>query len=163
MNRWPTIALLLAALVATSATAAIAITLRPRPMPSDPLDALIDAQQFDLLSLGRDPESHDYYRGYKTLGQTRITDIRVRQKLIDALFAGIHEKHSTGKCFDPRHGIRIIRYGHVAEYAICFSCGHSAIFVDGEHVGGFSSSPTPKSVFNEVLKIAGVPLAYDPH
>ncbi len=128
-------------------------------MPDNTMDALADAETFELLSL--EPTDGISYRGYRVIGQTRITDPAVRRELIEAVLKGIQQSEHSGKCFSPRHGIRIIRYGHIAEYVICFHCSKAAIFIDGEQVAGFLTSDSPKATFNEVLRGAGVPLAAD--
>lgn len=133
--------------------------LRPHGVPRIAWNALNDADRYELLTLNPYLSKPDYY-GHEILGQTVIHDASVREKLNNALQAGV--RTSDGKamaCFNPRHGIRVTHAGVVTDLVMCFECRQVQVWRGGQEIASFLVSDSPQPVFDEVLKSAGVPLA----
>lgn len=54
------------------------------------------------------------------------------------------------QCFNPRHGIRVMRNGKQDDLVICFECLSFRLY--GASEGGFVITDTPKALFDEVLR-----------
>ena len=133
--------------------------LRWRGMPRVAWSALNDADRYELLSLEPYPPKPDYY-GREVLGRTIVGDPAIRERLNRALQSGVRESDGTSmSCFDPRHGIRVTRAGMTTDFVICFECRQVEVWRGDERIAYFLVSDSPKAVFDEVLKSAGVPLA----
>lgn len=79
--------------------------------------------------------------------------------LIAALAAGIDFKYGLHPvdCFNPRHGIHVIRDGETIDFLICFECYSLEMYVDDKYdKSQFLGNQKP---FDSVLKDAKVPLA----
>jgi hypothetical protein len=161
--RMPGVILLLLAVVGCSSS------------PQDEVRQLEKATSFELYSLEpmADPDTHepDYdpngpgerLHGWRILGKTAVRDEPTRRKLIDALKEGMERDGVGAKCFDPRHAIRRMAGGQPVDLLICFECGNVALFRGETRVGGYPNvARSVQSVFDEVLKEAGVPLAKKP-
>ena len=62
-------------------------------------------------------------------------------------------------CFNPRHGIRVTHAGVVTNFVTCFECRQVEVWRGNQKLALFLVSVSPQSVFDEVLKSAGVTLA----
>ena len=62
-------------------------------------------------------------------------------------------------CFTPRHAVRVTREGVATDFLICFECRQVVVERDGKEISDFVISPSPKAVFDDVLRKAGMPLA----
>ena len=65
-------------------------------------------------------------------------------------------------CFNPRHGIHVVRGETVHDLVICFECLQVEVFENGQPAKGFLVSDSPQSVFEDALRAANVPLAEKP-
>ncbi len=122
------------------------------------------AEALELYSLDpgedfKEPDVKKGFYGWKILGKTTIKDAKTRKKIIDALYKALDESDgSAAKCFIPRHGVRATVDGKTADVVICFECRQMEFHIGGE----MKTEPTNDSaarVLNEVLTMAGVPLA----
>jgi hypothetical protein len=103
------------------------------------------------------------FHGYDVLGKTQINDSDVKAKLIKALESGIDEGGSAGiMCFDPRHGIRVVRGDQTVDLLICFECQRIDVFTN-KSSGRAYTSGSPQKVFDSVLMSAKVPLGKRPN
>jgi hypothetical protein len=133
--------------------------LRAPGIPHAAWNALNDADRYELLSLNPHLSESDYY-GHEILGQTLIQDAAVRERLNNALQAGV--RASDGRayaCFNPRHGIRVTHAGVVTDFLICFECRQVQVWRGDQEIAHFLVSDSPQAVFDDVLKSADVPLA----
>lgn len=134
-------------------------------VPDDIREILEKAESFELYSLNprhskENPEKS--FHGYPILGKTEVKEAKTRAKLVAAFERGVKENQDrVAACFNPRHGIRVVRQGKTADLVICFECMSVSPYLDGKEVKGFLISPSPKPVFDKVLKDAKVPLAGD--
>lgn len=144
-------------------------------IPAELMTALRQGEKFELLSL--DPELaaikeartgeefSNKCRGWIVLGSTLIDDDSIRKRLIGTLDAGAKENRTAAAgCFNPRHAIRVVRQGKVIDFVICFECLQVLVYEgeDKDHTQYFLVSQTPQSVFDDVLKNAGIPLSARP-
>ncbi|MCH8825025.1 MAG: hypothetical protein IH984_16130 [Planctomycetes bacterium] len=123
------------------------------------------ADQFILYSIdGRDsrfapPADIEAFRGIAVLGKTAIDDPKKRAELMSALYGGIDKNDDTiADCFIPRHGIHIVQGEQIIDYLICFECLQVKIY-RGDKRSSELTSESPRKVFNQYLKDAGLPLA----
>lgn len=104
--------------------------------------------------------SQESFHGYPVLGKLEVTDSTERRTLMAALIAAVEPGGKGSKCFEPRHGIRVVENGRLVEYVICFKCSNYVEFTDGKkkgHGGSIDSEPQP--TFNKLLTDAGIRIA----
>ena len=150
----------------------------PREVPEKMHRAFDEATVFELLALNpwvppldQDAEHavvvdagtrlpRDEFHGFVILGRKTITDPATRARLIDALEAGIRDSDGTrAGCFAPRHALRVSGRGGTSDFVICFECLQIAMsFSDGNH-SMILVSRSPRDVFNQALRDAGLPIA----
>jgi hypothetical protein len=111
---------------------------------------------------GKKPKTDETFHGFPVLGKVEVTDAGKRQELIGAVKVGIYTSYigASAACFNPRHGVRLVRNEQWVDYVICFECGN----VDGyssadEKVKVMHPRMALKDVLNKYLTDAGVPLA----
>jgi hypothetical protein len=106
------------------------------------------------------PNTGEWVHGFPVLGKVDISNAEAKKSIVDALHQGIPKTNSPQpKCFNPRHGIRIKRYGITTDHLICFECGQIRSF------GPLSVYPlvsatdgTPQKILNSHLRKAGITL-----
>ena len=142
-------------------------------IPKTTISALESAERYELLSLNPDratdpdhaasqPTSHpaDDFHGWRVLGRTTVADAPTRKRLNDALRAGARESDGTAeRCFNPRHGVRVVRGDRIVDLVICFECLQVRVIENDQQSEGFLVSESPQAVFDDVLRSAGIPLA----
>ena len=103
-------------------------------------------------------KSLELFHGYEVLGKTEVANLRLRKELVDAFKRGIEEgKGSPPACFDPRHGIRVVKSGLTVDFVICFECDTvMEVMSSTRHL---RVSYSPRDIFNKALKMADLPLA----
>ena len=78
---------------------------------------------------------------------------------MSVLYAGIDDNDSMiADCFNPRHGIHIVQGEQIIDYVICFECLQIKIY-HGDKRSSELTSESPRGLFNQYLKDAGLPLA----
>jgi hypothetical protein len=131
-------------------------------LPTEVLDILSKAEQFELLSLNPNSEgdqSKDAFHGYKALGKTVVKNAEARKHLTESLIKGMEGDIDPAKCFNPRHGIRATHDGKTVELVMCFECHQFKVFTGPGHVSGFLVDKSPEPAFDKILKDAGIPKA----
>jgi hypothetical protein len=131
------------------------------------LAILKQAEQIELISvdpyLRIDAKQPDSFHGWKLLGQTTIKDAEQRKKLLTAYEEGVTIKVAgVAKCFEPRHGIRVVHDGKTIDLVICFSCIRVLVYSGEEQQGSFQIEESPRAVFDQLLKDAKVRLPPPP-
>ena len=133
-------------------------------IPSDAREALLSAEDFFYFSV--DPNRlenippDEALHGWKILGKASIEDKGTRTKLIGALRKGIEANDGkVAACFNPRHAIRVTHDGKTYDFVICFECFSISYYIDGARQKGILVTDSPRTVFNEILKELGLPLA----
>ena len=150
--------------------AALVLVLRPslgcaeekkNAIPADVKTVLEKADTFELYSLDPGEESvKDGFHGWKVLGKTTIKDTDVRKEVIAALAKGVADNDGrAAKCFEPRHGIRVVHDGKTTDLVICFACYQVRVTQGDKRGEGFLTTDSPQATFDKVLKAAGVKLA----
>jgi hypothetical protein len=143
-------------------------TIGDRPPPDPKLKKALEAMaakitalpvakaQFFFYSLNPtwtvrdDPDGKAFHR-HLILGEVEIKNDKDKSALINALAKGIRESDGVRmKCFNPRHGIRLITGSTTSDLLICFECQtiEGWGFKDGDF---FSTAPSPAPVFNDML------------
>ena len=134
-------------------------------VPDDVKAALDKADTFELYSLdpGKGEAVKDGFHGWKVLGKTTVKDADTRKQIVAALAKGAEENDGrAAKCFEPRHGIRVIRDGKTTDLVICFACLQVRTYQGDKDGAGFLTTASPQATFDKMLKAADVPLAPKP-
>ena len=138
----------------------MAAAARGNEIPKGAAEAFEKATEFDLYSL--DPGADGVkggFHGWKVLGKTSLKGDDVK-KVRDAVEKGRKESDGTqAKCFEPRHGIRIVQEKKTYDLVICYTCFSADVFEGETRLGGFLTTRGPAEFLNKVLKDAKVPLA----
>jgi len=93
---------------------------------------------------------------YLVLGKVEVRDTAKREAIMAAIRKALHEPAEPLKCFDPRHGLKIVDEKGVTEMVICFECFQ---FIS---TGAHPSQPwetisaTPQELLTSILKEAGI-------
>ncbi len=127
-------------------------------IPETALTILEQADHFELLTLNPDyqqiPADSDFH-GYRVLGTAVIDDTETRKKLVIAFRKSVAENLGIeAACFNPRHGIRVIRKEERADFVICFECNQVHLF--GAVNGTFLITGSAQPLFDSVLHGRGV-------
>lgn len=174
MRRWILPASTVAVILIALAVAAPVLTGKARSLrrptdtqlraafPGDSRQVLEQSQQFTLLSLNPSPATFEKeaFHGFGVLGKTEVAEAKKRASLIAALDDGIARAQESAACFNPRHGIRVVRDKKTVELVICFECMNFYVYANGNKSGG-GISRDPQALFDRVLAEAGVPVAKD--
>jgi hypothetical protein len=143
-----------------------------RRLPAEVAAVLRSADTIELLSIqpgirrGEIDEGDDRpkFHSWPVLGQTELKNGADRERLYDALCAGVASNPGmVAGCFNPRHGIRAEHDGHTTELVICFECMSLQAFHDGQQLESVLITADPQSVFDDILKAAGIELADKAH
>jgi hypothetical protein len=121
-----------------------------------------------LLTRSSTPEEgNGRFHDYPILGQVTISDPVLKQQLLAHLYDGFafdHYFRKTGLstvasgCFNPRHAIRAVSDGKTFDLILCFSCGNTKWFFEGdERWGGITHRP--QAFFNKILTENRIPIA----
>ena len=140
-----------------------------RRFPSGVREVIESADRVELLSLLPDASKKKEsgiptiasFHGYPLLGRTPIIDPIKRKELIEKFLTSVDIAHEwPGMCFWPRHAL-VCEYGDKkVEILICYQCGRSEVYCDGERsemdigINIFS-----KEMLNQMLREANVSLA----
>lgn len=127
--------------------------------------ALRDPESFEILAL--DPVPIDTrakgaravppereFHGFEILGHAPLNAPAVRSELVALVLRGVQESDGTvAACFDPRHGIRVVKEGRVIDLLICYECLTIQIHGAELDAKGPSHALTANSVEPEVTRI----------
>ena len=103
------------------------------------------------------------FHKYGVLGKTQITDKNTKLQLVKTLYSGLDGGNPLGiMCFDPRHGVRVMRGGQTVDLLICFECEQIHVYTASADRRVHFSNASQK-LFDAVLKNAKVPLAKRPN
>lgn len=110
----------------------------------------------DRPSYGRAPGDNTL-QGYTVLGKTAIPDVATRQHIVSNLREAIAASGGAYACFNPRHGIRVMRDAITYDLVICFECQAVHAFVNNVDI---ASTPLNGSsqVLDAILSAAHIPL-----
>ncbi len=86
------------------------------------------------------------------LARVSVKDKETRAAVVAATLKGIQESDgSIARCFEPRHGIRVVHEKKTVELLICFACSQTEVFVDGKGIGTAPTTRSPSATLNKVL------------
>lgn len=126
-----------------------------------PRYVLDNSEEFMLYSLdpylpNKHPIKGKLYK-YAILGQTKISDLKDREKLVDALYTGMELPANRAFCFEPHHAIRATRRGRTVDVVICFGCGVVDFYVNGKKQSRHTVSYKTSKVFEQAVQQAHLP------
>jgi hypothetical protein len=121
--------------------------------------AKIDPTKVKLYLFSIDPlqrqdvihEAPNFFHGFPVLGKVEIEPLSEKEALLKAFTQGA--KESTGavaNCFEPRHGLRIVRGQQKTDFVICYSCLSIDAYGFGP-INYFLTSGSPSETFNHLL------------
>lgn len=135
---------------------ALGVGLSVRPRENDQRWLLENSDRFILYSLIPYPEDDEFktvgkFRNWDVLGQTRITDPKLKARLVGALYGAMNSQvDERASCFFPRHGIRATRDGRTLDVVICFECSGVELHENGNaHVQFVTREP--QKLFDQAL------------
>ncbi|MCB1211418.1 MAG: hypothetical protein KDK97_18980 [Verrucomicrobiales bacterium] len=76
------------------------------------------------------------FHDYPILGQTKVVVTPELKTVITTLDeAGRHWGGAVAMCFNPRHGIRVIKGGKTYDLVICYECMAADLYADEKWIG----------------------------
>ncbi|HEY0073291.1 MAG TPA: hypothetical protein VGB77_04245 [Abditibacteriaceae bacterium] len=127
-----------------------------------PLRALQATPQVTLYSisphaLSASPAAagKEKFGSWVVLGKTAVSGTQ-KNVLLQAFYEGISRSGGTMLCFEPRHALRVQNNGKSYDFVICFACRQ---FTSPTQKYNQAINPEAQTVFDAILKNAGVPLA----
>lgn len=126
------------------------------------LKPLEGAARVELYALRPEPAQFEpagdgtrRFHGYEVLGDAALTDPGLATQLAQLISRGLAESDgSAALCFNPRHGVRVVREGRTLDLVICYEC--KQIYVYDARVtnpNGYDEWLTAQSVEPEVTRI----------
>lgn len=86
-------------------------------------------------------DANEDLHGYRILGRAQLASASDRNHLLALIEKGIEDSDGTvAACFNPRHGIRIVKGGVVTELVICFECLSLHVYKGGVQSGSETTS-----------------------
>ena len=120
-----------------------------------------NSEQFYFYSL--DPswlsQRKNKFHDWGILGRTPISDKATQLQIRALYFDGIADTNFSAACFNPRHGIRAVKGKDIFDLVICFRCGHSMMYLNGEKLGHHHFGSRLQTQFDAILTDHDVPLA----
>jgi len=135
-----------------------------RPLPEGLKEALEKAEKVELYSLEpRGAKGKDLFHDYTVLGKVELKDKADRADAVKAV-AGALGVGSGAKCFDPRHGMRLVRGGKSVDLVICFRCSNVRVYglTANDKSVRVTTAKTAQEALDKILSGANVPLAKPP-
>ena len=93
---------------------------------------------------------------YLVLGKVEVRDTAKRESIMGAIKQALREPAEPAKCFDPRHGLKIVDEKGVTEMVICFECFQFTSTGAHRSEKWETISATPQELLNSILKEAGI-------
>jgi hypothetical protein len=107
----------------------------------------------------RGAAGEEVFHGHLVLGKVEVHDPERRAELWKEFKASLTTTPNEVKCFNPRHGLRVVSGGREVDYLVCFQCSN---YGEGRGDGSgelFTLNGGPKALLNRVLTESNVPLA----
>lgn len=102
----------------------------------------------------------EMFQGWRVLGKIEITEPEKQTKLLGAFKDAIARRPDSGaRCFNPRHGLRILEKGKTLEYVVCFECSWFEEYADGVRQPKRTLNSDVQPTFDKLLTDAGIPIA----
>jgi hypothetical protein len=104
----------------------------------------------------RKNDGKERFRNYLVIGKTEFKDSAKRESIMAAVNQAVREPAVGAKCFDPRHGLKIVAENGTTEVVICFACSQY------NSTGAYRSdgypliSSSPEAMLNSILKEAKI-------
>jgi hypothetical protein len=95
------------------------------------------------------------FHGYEVLADAALTDPLLATQLAQLISRGLAESDgSAALCFNPRHGLRVVRDGQTLDLVICYECRQIYVYDSrATRPSGFDELLTAQSVEPEVTRI----------
>jgi hypothetical protein len=136
---------------------------KEKVIPAEMKVILEKAPSLELLSVNPERPKEkptENVAGYAIFGKTEIKDEKMRKEILDALDKSVADGGPGARCFIPRHALRGTYDGKTVELVICFECAWVYTYVNGERTKTtLTTTKSPESVLDKILKEANVPLA----
>ncbi len=144
--------------------------------PNGARQILEGSPQLTLFSINPGAEDYDtienvkdvpLFHGHWILGQTIISDPAAKAALLASFYDGFVAppdprglKQIGLGCFNPRHGLRIVKNGKTVDLLICFGCMQVETYINDRQLARHARiNEAPREKFNEILTAAQMPLS----
>ena len=133
------------------------------PLPKDVSIAMSTADSVTLYSLDPDGGAQQHatgtFRGWRVLGQTRITDAATRKRICRTVIDSVaHADGAGARCFIPHHGLRFTSDKKTYDLVICFMCNHLNIYTT-RRADRYARISSGAEVLDAVFTAAKIPMA----
>jgi hypothetical protein len=134
------------------------------PLPEGLKEALEKAETVVLYSLEpRDVDGKVFFHDYRALGRVDFKEKEDSAEAVKAVSEGLRGGQGA-KCFDPRHGLRLVRKGKTVDLVICFRCNSVRVYglPGNDKYAKAAIAKTAQETLDKILRDGGVPLAKPP-
>jgi hypothetical protein len=143
--------------IAVAAMAFVGAARREGKIPDAARAAIEKADKIQVMAL--DPrggdDSKDAFHDYKVLARATVTDDDARKDVVAAVEKGVAEGGPIAKCFEPRHGLRVVYKRKIYDFVICYQCSQIEIFAaDEEEPDVVATSDASRAALDKALKDA---------
>jgi hypothetical protein len=101
-------------------------------------------------------DGKERFANYLVIGKVEVRDAAKRESIMVAIKKALHEPAEPAKCFDPRHGLKIVDEKGVTEMIICFECRQFTSTGAHRSEPWETISATPQDLLNSILKEAKI-------
>jgi hypothetical protein len=131
--------------------------------PKSPTTLTLYAVDFRDEEFPNEPKNDGKERlgNYLVLGKVEIRDSAKREAVMTAIKKAIREPAEPAKCFEPRHGLRVVDVKGVTDIVICFHCFQFISTGAHRSTGYETISATPQESLNRILREAGIDVVPD--
>lgn len=132
-------------------------------VPYRALKALRHPEQMTLFSI--DPQATDLtfkiprFEDFIVLKSAEVTSREDQSRVMDVIMRGVEiSDGSLAMCFNPRHGVRVVKGEEVYDFVVCFECGRVDIYCDRVRIATVTLEGVPRP-FDAILQRAQAPLS----
>lgn len=89
--------------------------------------------------------------GYPIVAGTGPLAPRDARAVVAAVYQDVLDGSAMAMCFEPHHGVRARRDGHVVDLAICYACLQVYVFLDGKYVAGAAMATAARPLLDRLI------------
>ena len=117
--------------------------------------------QREIAGEGELPEDR-LFHSYEILGSAPSQGVDATDHLLALVEYGIEDSDGmVAACFNPRHGIRVVKDGVAHDFVICFECLSMQTYRDGGRDGGHMTSERYAHAVTRVFEAHGLTIHRD--
>lgn len=97
---------------------------------------LRDSDQMEIYALRSEGEPSEPgetpYLESAIVQRADVPDPDQRQRILDVVASGLKSSNEAMACFNPHHGIHMVRHDRTIDLVICFECESVHVYIDGK-------------------------------